>query len=144
MIRPYSEIIQFHMTKIKRLGFKLISDSDYEIIFGKGNYELIFSTERYYHPSFSTSLVYAPMGEIDGGFELSFLMEIIDPDKWAKVKEIGLASYDALKEGLAIDLDFIYDYRAILFKFPLDPPYRELYEKKRKEFLSEFGVGDHG
>lgn len=150
MIEPYRTIIANNMENFASLGFNLVKDSDYSMSMSGNGFEILISTEKYYHPSISIALVDASGNE----FEVGLLEKIIDPAKFdedAKTRKIWMESaknasnfskQEIIKEyaELCINqvLAFLFHWRHIVLS-DLEK-YKEEYEKQERLMLGNFGI----
>ena len=90
MIEPYTAAIDACTQRLAAMGYKKTFDANYGVSFSNGKYTVKLSTERYYHPSISMSLV----DNKGRKFELGLVQRILAPNQYAellaKVKDIKL------------------------------------------------------
>ena len=85
MIEPYTAAIDACTQRLSAIGYLRTFDSDYGVSFSNGRYSIKLSTERYYHPSISMSLV----DDKGRKFELGLVQRILAPNQYAELLAKG-------------------------------------------------------
>lgn len=95
MIDPYAVIIASYLNEFARLGFSKVHEAEFSTGFSDGKNAIEINTEKYYHPSLSTSFV----DEHGERFSVRILREILAPDQLLK----DSSDLDAIKIQYGLD-----------------------------------------
>lgn len=141
-MHPYNKVFGSIGDRLKCLGFTLHSENEYGATFVRPDgYHLIVTIERY-SDGFSAEIVKTGIG-CEGHFGSLFLMKAICPTSASKALDVW-RKHGYTIEGVmgwwTVFLDFLEEYKEIVFCFPLPEPFRTRYQEVCHENMRELSL----